>query len=110
MLNETARVGCVRQTEGMPTDKHPGSLGTMQSGDVLVSHATALREHEISVVPNTPHANSPTHDAAVREGRSEADALGVDAWLTEDKTHVVQISTGRRPGKEVQADVAIRDR
>jgi hypothetical protein len=44
VLNETARVGCVRQTDGMSTDKHPGSLSTMQSGDVLVSHATALRE------------------------------------------------------------------
>ncbi len=71
----------------------------MQSGDVLVSHATALREHEISVVPNAPHANSPTHDAAVREARSEAHALGVDAWLTEDKTHVDQISSHRSPGK-----------
>ena len=79
----------------------------MQSGDVLVSHPTALREHEISVVPNAPHANSPTHDGAVRDARSEADALGVDAWLTEDKTHVVQISSHRPPGREIQADAAI---
>lgn len=99
MQNETARVGCGRQTDGMSTEKRPGSFGTMQSGDVLVTHSTAVREHEISVVPNAPHANSPTHDVAVRDARSEADALGVDAWVTEDKTHVVKIASHRGPGK-----------
>ena len=67
----------------------------MKPGDVLVSHPTAVREHEISVIPNAPHAASPTHDAAVRDGRSEADAMGVDAWLTEDHTHVVKIASNR---------------
>jgi hypothetical protein len=38
---------------------------------------------------------SPTHDAAVSDGRSEADAMGVDAWLTEDQTHVVKIASPR---------------
>ena len=71
----------------------------MQSGDVLVSHPTAVREHEISIVPNEPHTTSPTHDAAVSDGRSEADALGVDAWLTEDQTHVVKIASNRPPDK-----------
>ena len=59
----------------------------MQSGDVLVSHPTAVREHEISIVPNAPHAKAPTRDAAVPDACSEADAKGVDAWLTEDQTH-----------------------
>jgi hypothetical protein len=83
----------------MSTEKDSGVLGTMQSGDVLVSHPTAVREHEISIVPNAPHANSPTHDVAVRDARSAADAMGVEAWLTEDKTHVVKISSHRGPGK-----------
>ena len=73
-------------------------MGTMRSGDVLVSHSTAVREHEISIVPNASHATSPTHDVAVHDARSEADAKGVDAWLTEDQTHVVKISSHRGPG------------
>ena len=82
----------------MSTDKDSGSLGDTQSGDVLVSHPTAVREHEISIVPNAPHATSPTHDAAVTDARSAAAAIGVDAWLTEDHTHVVKIAS-HRPDK-----------
>jgi len=67
----------------------------MKAGDVLVSHSTAVREHEIRVIPEAPHAVSPTHDEAVNAGRSEADALGVDAWLTEDQTHVVKNASHR---------------
>jgi hypothetical protein len=79
----------------MSTAKDSGSPGKAQSGDVLVSHPTAVREHQISIVPNPPHALSPTHDAAVADARSEADARGVDAWLTEDHTHVVKIAAHR---------------
>ena len=68
----------------------------MKAGDVLVSHPTAVREHEISVIPDAPHAVSPTHDESVNAGRSEADALGVDGWLTEDYTHVVKVASHRR--------------
>jgi hypothetical protein len=79
-------------------EKQPESLSDVKPGDVLVSHATAVREHEISVIPNAPHALSPTHDT--RSGRgSEADAMGVDAWLTEDHTHVVKIADNRPPDK-----------
>jgi hypothetical protein len=77
----------------------PKALSDVQSADVLVSHPTAVREHEISIVPNAPHAMSPTHDAAVSDGRSEAHAIGVDAWLTEDQTHVVKIASNRTPDK-----------
>jgi hypothetical protein len=83
----------------MSSEKHPGSLTNVKSGDDLVSHPTAVREHEISIVPNAPHTISPTHDAAVSDGRSEADALGVDAWLTEDQTHVVKIASNRTTDK-----------
>jgi len=75
------------------------SLSNVKPGDVLVSHSTALREHEISVIPNAPHATAPTHDVAVSHGCSEADAMRVDAWLTEDRTHVVKIATHRVPDK-----------
>jgi len=78
----------------------PGSLSNVQAGDVLVSHPTAVREHEISIVPNAPHATSPTHDAAVSDGHAQAEAIGVDAWLTEDQTHVVKISSNRTPAGE----------
>jgi len=81
------------------SNNNPESLSTMKAGDVLVSHPTAVREHEISVIPDAPHAMSPTHDQAVNAGRSEADALGVDAWLTEDHTHVVKIASNRAPDK-----------
>ena len=75
------------------------SLSKVKSGDVLVSHSTAVREHEISVIPKPPHAVSPTHDAAISAARSEAHALGVDAWVTEDHTHVVKIAAHRAPDK-----------
>jgi hypothetical protein len=81
-------------------EENQESVSNVQSGDVLVSHPTAVREHEISIVPNAPHAISPTHDAAVSDGRAEADAIGVDAWLTEDHTHVVKIASNRTPAKE----------
>lgn len=72
-------------------------MSNVRDGDVLVSRSTAVREHEISIVPHAPHALSPTHHAAVSDARSEADAKGVDAWLTEDQTHVVKIASNRTP-------------
>ena len=83
----------------MSTDKDSASLVSVQSGDVLVTHSTAVCEHQISIVPNAPHAISPTHDTAVSDARVEADAKGVDAWLTEDQTHVVKIAAHRTADK-----------
>jgi len=99
VLNGTARIARSAQTEVVSNEKQLESLSNVKPGDVLVSHATAVREHEISVIPNASHAVSPTHDSAVREGRLEADATGVDAWLTEDHTHVVKIATNRPADK-----------
>jgi hypothetical protein len=99
VLNGTARIARSAQTEVVSNEKPPESLSNVKPGDVLVSHATAVREHEISVIPNAPHAISPTHDAAVSDGRAESDAMGVDAWLTEDHTHVVKIAANRPPDK-----------
>ena len=98
VLNGTARIARSAQTEVVSNQKQP-ELSDVKPGDVLVSHATAVREHEISVIPNAPHAISATHDAAVSDGRSEADAMGVDGWLTEDHTHVVKIAANRPPDK-----------
>jgi hypothetical protein len=83
----------------MSAEKALASLSSLSPGDVLVSHSTAVREHDISIVPHAPHAMSPTHDEAVSEGRSEADARGVDAWLTEDQTHVMKIASHRTPDR-----------
>jgi hypothetical protein len=86
------------------------SFSNVRSGDVLVSHPTAMREHAISIVPNAPHARYATHDAAVSEGRSQAGALGVDAWLTEDHTHVVKIVSNRTPDELEPVAAVQRDR
>ena len=91
--------GPAGQSEGVSTEETLGALSNLQPGDVLVSHPTAVREHQISIVPNPPHARSPTHDAAVIVGRSHAEAMGVDAWLTEDQTHVVKIASNRTSDK-----------
>lgn len=93
--NGTARVAWPAHTEFVSEEQRSGLLSNVPSGDVLVSHRRATREHEISIVPNTPHAISPTHDAGMNNGRSEAGAIGVDAWLTEDQTHVVKIASNR---------------
>jgi hypothetical protein len=71
------------------------SFSNGKSGDVLVS--TAVREHQISVIPDAPQASSPTRDAAVSDARSAAEGMGVDAWLTEDQTHAVKIASRRPP-------------
>ena len=97
--NGTARIVTPAHTEFVPNHKKPQSWSDLKPGDVLVSHSTAVREHDISVIPNAAHATSPTHDAAVGDARSEADAEGVDAWLTEDQTHVVKIASHRAPDK-----------
>jgi hypothetical protein len=97
VLNVTARRRRAAHTDVVPKETKPQSLSDMKPGDILVSHSTGVREHAISVVPNARHATSPTHDVAVSDGRSAADAMGVDAWLTEDQTHVVKIASHRAP-------------
>ena len=95
VLKGTAQIARTRQSEVVANETKTQSLSDMKPGDVLVSHPTAVREHDISVIPNAPHTTSATHDEAVSDGCAEADALRVDAWLTEDKTHVVKIASHR---------------
>ena len=99
VLNRTARIARSVHTGRMSNEKQPKSLASVKAGDVLVSHSSAVREHEISVIPKAPHAISPTHDTAVSDGRLQADAMGVDAWLTQDHTHLVKIAANRPPEK-----------
>ena len=99
VLSGTARIARSVQTEVVSNEKQPESLSNLKPGDVLVSHSSAAREHEISVIPNAPRATSATHDAAVSDGFSEADATRADPSLTEDKTHVVNIASHRVPHK-----------
>jgi hypothetical protein len=100
VLYGTSRIRDMPQTVVMSTDKDSEALANVQPGDVLISRPTAVREHEISIVPDEPHAKALTHDAAVSEASSAADAMGVDAWLTEDQTHVVKIASHRTPDKK----------
>jgi hypothetical protein len=83
----------------MSNETNSQSLSNLKPGDVLVSHQTAVCEHEISIIHNAPHEMPRTHDAAIRQGRSEADAMGVDAWLTEDHARIVKIASNRAPDK-----------
>ena len=67
----------------------------MQEGDVLVAHPSAVREHDISIVPEKPHATVATHHEAVVQATAKAQELAVDAWLTEDQIHVIKLATHR---------------
>ena len=68
-------------------------------GDVLVSNRAATLDHDISIVPNTPHLTCRTHDDAIARGHEIARDLGVDLWLTEDRTHFMKIGSFRLVGQ-----------
>lgn len=70
-------------------------LSNLQEGDVLVAHPSAVREHDISIVPEKPHATVATHHEAVVQATAKAQELAVDAWLTEDRIHVIKLATHR---------------
>jgi len=67
-----------------------------QDGDVLVSKPTAIVEHEICIVPRSPHITCANHNRAVTEGRLLAEQLKVDVWLTEDNCHFLRIGSYRQ--------------
>lgn len=83
----------------MSNEKNSGALSNMNVGDVLVTHPSAVREHEISIVPANPHAITATHREAIEQAAVEAEALAVDGWVTEDHIHVVKFATNRPDGK-----------
>jgi len=47
VLNGTARIATSAQSESVSTEKQPESSSNLKPGDVLISRATAVREHEI---------------------------------------------------------------
>ena len=79
--------------------KDSGTLSNMQAGDVLVARPSSVLEHDISIVPEKPHATVATRREAVDQAAAEAEALAVDAWATEDQTHVIKLSTHRPEGE-----------
>ena len=81
------------------SNNNPESVSTMKAGDVLVSHPTAVREHEISVIRTRRTRRLPRTTRRSATDAQKADVLGVDAWLTEDHTHVVKIASNRAPDK-----------
>ena len=83
----------------MSTEKNSGALSSMHVGDVLVTHPSAVREHEISIVPAKPHAMAATRREAIEQAAVEAEALAVDGWLTEDQIHVVKFAAHRPDGE-----------
>ena len=62
----------MRQTGEMCSDKKRGSMANMKAGDVLISHSSAVSEHEISIVPEAPHSSSANHDPTSVEGDDRA--------------------------------------
>jgi hypothetical protein len=80
-------------------EKNSGALSNMQVGDVLVTHPSAVREHDISIVPAAPHAQAATHREAIEHAAVEAEALAVDGWVTEDQIHVVKFAAHRPNGE-----------
>ena len=66
-----------------------------QSGDVLISTSLATVDYDISIVPDAPLITCANHDQAVTKGRELAEQSGVDAWLTEDRSHFLHIAAYR---------------
>ena len=83
----------------MSNQKDSGAMSNMQAGDILVAHPSAAREHEISIVPQEPHAIVATHRDAIEQAAVEAESRAVDAWATEDHIHVVKVAAHRPHGK-----------
>jgi hypothetical protein len=77
------------------TGTDAGALSNMQTGDVLVARPSSVVTHDISIVPAKPHATMPNHREAVEQATEEAEARGVDAWVTEDQTHVIKLASNR---------------
>lgn len=83
----------VKDGDALPNES--AEVSNMQEGDVLVAHSSAVREHDISIVPEKPHATVTTHHEAVVHATAKAQKLAVDAWLTEAQIHVIKLATHR---------------
>ena len=69
-----------------------------ETGDLLVSKRTARSDvYMITVVPGEVHAKATRYEEAIEAARELARHMLVDAWYTEDHTHVRRIARHRQP-------------
>lgn len=66
-----------------------------QDGDVFVTRATARRERDVCIVSGHLAATVACLERAIEYARDIARVRRVDAWLTEDHTHFVQVGEFR---------------
>lgn len=76
---------------------HKLSPACPRVGDVLVSPALATPEYDVRIVPNPWQLRGP-HGIVIANAVNWAQRLGVDAWLTEDRTHFIRFASYRRHG------------
>jgi len=87
-----------RRRTNRPTAQEVASMSGRllpRDGDVVVSKPTAKVEHEIAIVPASPHIVCATHDEAVARANQMARERHVDAWLTEDLRHFLRVASYR---------------
>ena len=65
---------------------------TPKLGDVLVSNPTATVEYDVSIVGGLLDSSGAHYTAAVARAKTLAAERRVDAWLTEDHIHCLQIA------------------
>jgi hypothetical protein len=70
----------------------PGDTMTPMPGDVLVSNPTATVEYDVSIVGGPMESAGAHYTTAVALAKTLAAERRVDAWLTEDHTHFLQIA------------------
>ena len=64
-------------------------------GDVLVSNPTATVEYDVIIVGGEVDTTGAHYTAAVARASTLAAERRVDAWLTEDHIHFLQIASWR---------------
>ena len=70
----------------------PGDTMTPMPGDILVSNPTATVEYDVSIVGGPMESAGAHYTTAVALAKTLAAERRVDAWLTEDHTHVLKIA------------------
>ena len=65
---------------------------TLKPGDVLVSNPTATVEYDVSIVGGPMESAGAHYTTAVALAKTLAAERRVDAWLTEDHIHFLQIA------------------
>jgi hypothetical protein len=66
---------------------------TPKPGDVLVSNQTATVQYDVGIVGGPVDSTTAHYTAAVSLAKTLAAEHRVDAWLTEDHIHFLQIAS-----------------